>query len=311
MTAPGTIKTRLLADGRKVILKPLSSWTDSRLAVWLHRLRSPSLPRCFGISPAKDSLEMDGPLADLPLLPLDQPPAERHLVLEFIEGVSLRQLAPEDLTSPALEGWFDQLLDALAWLQFCARSPFVHHDIAPGNILITGDRRAVLIDFSDSRFLDPLGRGGGKAPVGTAGYEAPEVYFGGTCPETDLYSLARTLIAVLAGRKAADLDRASTRRALKKLDAPFSSRLQACLEEDPGLRLAAVAGRFYEEVLPLIRPVTDRGPEDNPPLGAGDGEAEKAGCPYDLGACPFLELAFSLVEQGEEDGRGRGDRVLQ
>lgn len=310
MTKAKAIETRLLADGRKVILKPRASWADGRVAAWLHSLRSPGLPRCFGIAPASDPL--DGHLADLPQVPLDHPPAEAHLVFEFIEGVSLRQMAGEELTAPNLEPWFDQLLDALAWMQFGARQAFVHHDISPENILITGDRRAVLIDFSDSRFLDGQGRGPARAPVATAGYAAPEVYFGQVCPETDLFSLARTFIAVLAGQKATDLDRAAIRRALKKLDAPFSNRLRACLEEDPKLRLASVADSFYAEVLGLIRS-SDQGVAEDRPVEEEGRPAPRHGCPYPFDACPFLELAYVLSEQREgiEDLGRKGGRVLQ
>lgn len=130
----------------------------------------------------------------------DAPPglADRPcLVMAFADAGSLTPWRGR-LTWAHCRPLLGQLLDGLAHL---GARDLVHQDIKPANILLTRTRaglRAMLGDFGVGR---PQ-RDGIRA--GTVGFLAPEVAAGGRVgPWTDLFSLGRTLIALMAGDPAA------------------------------------------------------------------------------------------------------------
>ncbi len=264
-------------DGQKLILKSVESWTDRRVAELLSELRSPGLPRCYG-----ESSEQFLHHTDLP--------SETHYMFEYVEGVSLRSMSPELLSSRHLEHIFEQILDVLAWVSIVSGKAFVHLDISPENIIVTDDQRAVLIDFAASRFLDAESTASDNARNVTAGYAAPEVYFGTMRRETDLYSLAMTILAVLSGKTASALDRATMRHGLKQLDRSFSDRLRHCLSEDPEDRRQAVKNTLWEQSLTTHLLRHEMQEMDQRDDAAVDAPCE-ASCPYSLAECPFLEVA--------------------
>src|SRR5207249_1055524 len=84
----------------------------------------------------------------------------------------------------------------------------LHRDVKPANILVMeapdGRRigRAVLLDLGIARDLDHTGVTATGSLLGTPGFLAPEqVESGGRSgPRTDIYQLAATVYALLAGR---------------------------------------------------------------------------------------------------------------
>ena len=266
-----------MEDGKKTIQKPVAGWADSRVAELLSRIRSPGLPRHFGAVPS----------------------ATDYYLFEYLEGETLRQLPGADLTPANLQRWFDQILDSLALISLFAGLPFAHLDLSPENIVITSQGRACPIDFASSRFLDGKADLPGTARIMTAGYAAPEIYFGRLCPEADLYSLAMSILAAYAGRMAAELEGRVMKKILNQLDRAFAQRLRACLSEDPGLRRPAAAGTLYQAALKIDSRQEDK--EEEAPRGPSspglpDG---RAACPFLLDDCPFLELAdqFNSISQ--------------
>jgi non-specific serine/threonine protein kinase len=120
------------------------------------------------------------------------------LVMDWIEGRSLDRLLDEEggpgLPLATVVGWLDQIAAALDHLHAHTR-PVIHQDVKPGNIVVTPEGRAVLVDFGISR-----GRRDEAYPGGTLAYLAPELIVGGEpSPASDVFALAVTAHRLLTG----------------------------------------------------------------------------------------------------------------
>ncbi|WP_122817705.1 serine/threonine-protein kinase [Nocardioides pantholopis] len=124
-----------------------------------------------------------------------------YMVMQHVEGASLRQLLRERRT--LRPGEVIRLVGQIAAaLEVAHRAGIVHRDLKPGNVLITPDGRAVLVDFGIARTLDaePLTSTG--TIVGTADYISPEQSAGESAtPRSDLYALGMVAYECLTGHK--------------------------------------------------------------------------------------------------------------
>lgn len=121
-----------------------------------------------------------------------QPPPG-FLVNDYIDGVSLRDKARQELLQLDLTRRIAssvlQALDHIHGLDL------VHGDVSPGNIIITPDDAAVLIDFGLT------GKIGNRSGGGTPPVMAPEVLQGAPATvQSDLYALAASLVMCMLGR---------------------------------------------------------------------------------------------------------------
>ena len=130
------------------------------------------------------------------------------LVLEWIEGPSLRQVIAEANRSGTLTDfatavlWFEQVANGLAAIHAAG---MVHRDIKPSNILIGPDGAARIADLGIAKRIDAeytTYTRTGHAP-GTFEYMAPEQT---NAPDTvdgrsDLYSLGLTFYELLTGSR--------------------------------------------------------------------------------------------------------------
>jgi tetratricopeptide (TPR) repeat protein len=134
---------------------------------------------------------------------LDSGQADGHpyYVMPFVDGESLAQRLRRESQLP-----IDQALDLTAQiadaLVTAHEQGFVHRDIKPGNILLTGGR-ALLADFGIARAMDLLTdeklTESGVA-LGTATYMSPEQASGARVDgRSDIYSLGCVLFEMLAG----------------------------------------------------------------------------------------------------------------
>ena len=257
----------MVSQDQKTVSKLIATWADSRVACLLSDLRAPGLPRCYGMDPNQES----------------------HYLFEHLAGDSLRQHQEDAITPACLERWFDQNLDSLALVCCCAGLSFSHLDLSPENLIIHESGRACIIDFASARFLD----GRAAAPDGnrslTAGYAAPEVYFGALSPETDLFSLAMTLLAAFSGKMASELDSRSIRKMMKAFKPSFATRLTACLADDPACRRPAVEGTFFGQMLETFdKPRQDESKDREIQVPS---KRHLDPCPFLPGGCPFLQAA--------------------
>ncbi|MDH4480544.1 MAG: serine/threonine-protein kinase [Rhodoferax sp.] len=173
-----------------------------------------------------------------------------YLVMDYLQGSSLQQFI---VTSASLnhvkvfrESTIRSLFDeVLRGLRVVHQHQMLHLDIKPGNILVTDDDRAVLIDFGAAR--DVL-RTGGKflQPMFTPGFSAPEMYKRGkpVGPWTDIYAIGACIFSCMQGCPPPDASKSDCRATLEvlvsELRGKYSSSLielvLACMQADPQSR---------------------------------------------------------------------------
>ena len=138
---------------------------------------------------------------------LDEDPPYAYIVQELIEGVSLESHLRSGQRW-TLARTFDiaiQILDILDKLHH-SDPPVIHRDLKPSNIMICqrdGRDHVYLIDFG--AVANPIVQGGGSTVAGTFGYMPPEQLMGKPGPESDIYSLAATIVYMLSGVSPADI----------------------------------------------------------------------------------------------------------
>jgi formylglycine-generating enzyme required for sulfatase activity/serine/threonine protein kinase len=125
----------------------------------------------------------------------------QYLVMDFVEGQDLGEMLrngplPEEKILP----WIAQVCDALSYLH-SQNPPVIHRDVKPGNIRITPEGKAMLVDFGISKVYDPNIVTTVGARAVTPGYSPPEQYGKGvTDARSDLYALGATMYHLLTNQ---------------------------------------------------------------------------------------------------------------
>lgn len=115
-----------------------------------------------------------------------------YLVMEYVDGAPI---SATTLTAPQRIGLIRQIAAALAHAH---QAQIVHCDVKPGNILITAEGRAKLIDFGIARLQDFAPAGGLDGM--TRAYASPaRCALAPAKLADDVYALAVTLYEVLTG----------------------------------------------------------------------------------------------------------------
>jgi hypothetical protein len=156
--------------------------------------REEARARFFGEARVAARLRHQGVVA---IYDLDE--ATRSLVMEYVEGGTLRQRLREQAARPRdpddLFALARSLLRALAYVHAAG---VVHGDLKPGNLLLRSPRDVVLADFGGARLAGAAGTG-----QGTPLYLAPEQFRGAApSPATDLFAAGAILWELAAGRPA-------------------------------------------------------------------------------------------------------------
>ncbi|MBQ0985787.1 protein kinase [Streptomyces sp. F63] len=121
-----------------------------------------------------------------------------HLVMQLVEGPTLRDRATAPLPLPEVTGLGAALSDALAHVHDAG---IVHRDVKPANILLDTGGAPYLTDFGISQLVGSTAHTAAGALVGTAAYMAPEQVTGeGAGPPADVYALGLVLLECLKGR---------------------------------------------------------------------------------------------------------------
>ncbi|MEP6871440.1 MAG: serine/threonine-protein kinase, partial [Anaerolineaceae bacterium] len=168
--------------GRRVALKSLRGGDSRALASEarvLAGLRHPNIVQAY------DFTRIDG---------------EPYLVLEFVDGRSLRELL--EAGPPEPDEAVRYTLAIAGALAYAHGQGVIHNDVKPENVLIAANREALLTDFgvASSPLAATLLPGEADSIAGSLPYIAPEVIQGvPPGPQSDLYALAATLYEMLSG----------------------------------------------------------------------------------------------------------------
>ncbi|MGW0834802.1 serine/threonine-protein kinase [Streptomyces prunicolor] len=197
------------------------------------------------------------------------------IVMELVAGRSLeRMLADDGALGPREVARIG--LGLVAALRQVHAVGVLHRDIKPGNVLVEGGgRRVVLTDFGIAAIQDATALTMVGMLVGSPDYMAPERISGRPQgPPSDIWSLGATLCAALGGRS------------------PFArdttlATLHAVLYEEP--ELPSAAGPLREILAALL--------EKAPAARPGLDELERALAP----------VAFPREEREEREGRERSE----
>lgn len=189
----------------------------------------------------------------------------QYLVMDFIEGEDLRsRIEKGNLPSERLAlDWARQICDALHYLHR-RQPPVVHRDIKPGNIRITPEGRAILVDFGLARLMEGASTTTGAKAM-TPGYSPPEQYGASrTDSRTDIYAFAATLYTLFTGVMPEDgLERALGQKTLTpvrirnpKISPGVAAAVEKALEVLPENRYQTI-GEFFTDLDSSTQPIVE------------------------------------------------------
>ncbi|MFC0006667.1 serine/threonine-protein kinase [Micromonospora siamensis] len=252
-----------------------------------------------------------------------------YLVMELVEGENLAdRLATGPLAWPDAVRMAGQVAGALAAAH---RIGVVHHDIKPGNVMLT-ETGAKVLDFGIAAIAGPRHPGrSGEPMMGTPAYFAPErLAAGPPDPASDVYALGALLYRALTGAPPFSVRTWEDARAVHAraaappplrvpgLPADLAALTLACLSPDPARRpvAAQLATRFTAgqpadpptAVLPTVPPRPG-----HPPHGATVGQPAFAPAPGSAGPARAGHpptMIDRAVPRPARAAAGRSNRLL-
>lgn len=133
------------------------------------------------------------------------PDGRPYFVMEFVDGDRIDEWVTR--TRPSLEQRLRLFQQICGAVQYAHQNLVVHRDLKPGNVLVTPDGSAKLVDFGIGRILSDSSAPSGdvthtQARVLTPDYAAPEQFTGSALTTAvDVYSLGVLLFELLTGRR--------------------------------------------------------------------------------------------------------------
>ncbi len=130
-----------------------------------------------------------------------------YIVLEYVEGQTLKQIVAENGPMPARLA-VSMILQVLEALSAAHSAGIIHRDVKPQNVIVTPMGRCMLTDFGIAREVDANTiTFAGNTILGSVHYLSPEQAKGRPVSEgSDLYSVGVMLYELLTGRVPFDGD---------------------------------------------------------------------------------------------------------
>lgn len=198
-----------------------------------------------------------------------------YLLMEFVDGVNLRQLLQtKKLTPKEALSIVPPVCDALQ----CAHDHgIVHRDIKPENLLIDKAGIVKIADFGIAKIVgceagtiscdEPAQTSvSASLPFGTPDYAAPEQANGTADHRADIYSLGVVLYEMLTGERPTGKIEAPSKRV--QVDLRIDELVLRALEKTPELRFATAA-EFRTQVEEVAKEATTSAPLQSKSEAAG------------------------------------------
>jgi tRNA A-37 threonylcarbamoyl transferase component Bud32 len=118
-----------------------------------------------------------------------------YLVLDFVDGVSLKELVTQEGALPPLKvaELATQMCQALEYLHTLT-PPMVHLDFTPENLMLKNDNKLMVVDFNTASAVN-LSKT--SIVIGKQSYMAPEQYRGKVQPSCDIFAAGVTMYYLL------------------------------------------------------------------------------------------------------------------
>lgn len=154
-----------------------------------------------------------------------------YLIMEFLEGVSLRQILSDQGTLSVSQS-IAVATQVLSALEYAHSNEIIHRDIKPENIMILKDGRVKVTDFGIARLIGREHQE--KRILGTLGYMSPEQVTGRYVDEvSDIFSVGVVLYEMLVGKNPLYADTLkSTALKILNLDPPPPSSINSRVPQD-------------------------------------------------------------------------------
>jgi serine/threonine-protein kinase len=251
-----------------------------------------------------------------------------YLVMEFVEGTPITTWCDDQAATPQERvRLFLEVCDAVAYAH---QQLVVHHDIKPGNILVTREGKPKLLDFGVARIVDTVDAGtSGEVTSSwflvTPAYASPEQLRGERAgAAADIYALGVLLYRLLAGRLPLELDGLprdqATRRVLDEVppvlsavaDVPRQRQFQGdmdailsrALRKEPGGRYPSVTA-FAEDIRRHLDGLPISARRDDWRYRAGKFVRRNRGAVSSGALVTLLLLAFTISSVAQARGLAR------
>ncbi|WP_145262637.1 bifunctional serine/threonine-protein kinase/formylglycine-generating enzyme family protein [Planctomycetes bacterium Pan216] len=208
--------------------------------------------------------------------------ASPYLVMEFLDGGSLRRKFPKEGLLPVSES--RRLLRAIADAVIYLHSQHIlYRDLKPENILLGSEGEVKLGDFGIAVSKAEIGELTGTSVLGTESYLAPEQRYHLPVDErADQYSLAFVAYEMLTGRLPLGVLKPPSARSVQ-LTEDVDRVLLRGLQEEPEDRFASVE-EFARELDAALAAIPEPASSPNPTFGnyENPGAADTASSPQNL-----------------------------
>ena len=149
---------------------------------------------------ARKMSKVDGIPGVVRVLDLFQENGTAYIVMEFIEGVTLKAKLQQTGPLPweQVRELFLLVIQTMAQVH---KAGLVHRDLSPDNIMLLPDGSVKILDLGAAKDLS-INSGASSMQVAKSGFSPLEQYIqrGGSGPWTDVYSMAATIYYTLTGK---------------------------------------------------------------------------------------------------------------
>ena len=149
---------------------------------------------------ARKMSKVDGIPGIVRVLDLFQENGTAYIVMEFIEGVTLKAKLQQTGPLP-WEQVRELFLSAIQTMAQVHKAGLVHRDLSPDNIMLLPDGSVKILDLGAAKDLS-INSGASSMQVAKSGFSPLEQYTqrGGSGPWTDVYAMAATIYYTLTGK---------------------------------------------------------------------------------------------------------------